>query len=102
MALQDLAAEVEQDGLRSFTSRTWWAVQLVPQALDEARERARLAEALERLDPTQRAAMVLRVEHGLSYEAIAEELGYSDVANFTRAFRRWTGTTPASFRRSHR
>jgi AraC-like DNA-binding protein len=30
---------------------------------------------------------------------VAHRVGYSDVANFTRAFRRWTGTTPASFRR---
>jgi AraC-like DNA-binding protein len=30
---------------------------------------------------------------------IADELGYSDVANFTRAFRRWTGDTPAAYRR---
>lgn len=32
-------------------------------------------------------------------DAIAASVGYSDVANFTRAFRRWTGTTPASYRR---
>jgi AraC-like DNA-binding protein len=30
--------------------------------------------------------------------AIAHELGYSDAASFTRAFRRWTGTTPSGFR----
>jgi AraC-like DNA-binding protein len=32
-------------------------------------------------------------------ESIAHELGYSDAANFTRAFRRWTGDTPRSRRR---
>ena len=30
---------------------------------------------------------------------IAHELGYSDSANFTRAFRRWTGVSPQTYRR---
>jgi AraC-like DNA-binding protein len=30
---------------------------------------------------------------------IAFDVGYSDPAHFTRAFRRWTGTTPRAFRR---
>ncbi|SCW61586.1 Helix-turn-helix domain-containing protein [Rhizobium mongolense subsp. loessense] len=31
---------------------------------------------------------------------VAYELGYSDPANFTRAFRHWTGLKPSEFRRS--
>jgi AraC-like DNA-binding protein len=31
---------------------------------------------------------------------IASELGYSDAAHFTRAFRRWTGSAPSEYRRS--
>ena len=31
---------------------------------------------------------------------VAAELGYTDSANFTRAFRRWSGVSPKSFRRS--
>jgi AraC-like DNA-binding protein len=34
----------------------------------------------------------------LSIDEVAETLGYSDTANFTRAFRRWTKTTPAAYR----
>ena len=38
----------------------------------------------------------------LSMDAIAERLGYSDVANFTRAYRRWTHATPGAVRRGKR
>lgn len=46
-----------------------------------------------------RALMLLRSPE-LSLDEIADRLGYSDVANFTRAFRRWTGSTPAAYRRA--
>lgn len=32
---------------------------------------------------------------------IALELSYTDAANFTRAFKRWTGISPREFRRLH-
>ena len=35
---------------------------------------------------------------GLSVTAVAFELGYSDLAHFTRAFIRWSGQTPASWK----
>ena len=35
----------------------------------------------------------------LSIEEIAAKLGYSDTANFYRAFKSWTGQTPLDFRR---
>jgi AraC-like DNA-binding protein len=38
---------------------------------------------------------------GLKIVQVAAELGYTDSANFTRAFRRWTGVPPREFRRSH-
>jgi AraC-like DNA-binding protein len=47
----------------------------------------------------ERALLLLRSPE-LSVEEVAERVGYSDVANFTRAFRRWTGTTPGAYRRS--
>lgn len=36
---------------------------------------------------------------GLSIAEIASSMGYSDPAHFTRAFRRWSGVTPSSFRK---
>lgn len=46
-----------------------------------------------------RAKQLLR-DRSLSVDEIAGRLGYCDAAGFTRAFRRWTGTTPAAFRRA--
>jgi AraC-like DNA-binding protein len=45
-------------------------------------------------------ALLLLGSSALSIDEVAERLGYSDLANFGRAFRRWTGTTPAAYRKS--
>jgi AraC-like DNA-binding protein len=44
-------------------------------------------------------ATVLLEDRGVSVEQIASELGYADPANFTRAFKRWTGKAPTAFRK---
>lgn len=46
----------------------------------------------------ERAFRRLR-ESEVTIAAIAQELGYADVAGFSRAFRRWTGLSPGRFRR---
>jgi AraC-like DNA-binding protein len=57
-------------------------------SFSELLREARLERAIEMMrEPTQRMTDI-----GL-------ELGYSDAANFTRAFRRWTGCSPRAFRR---
>lgn len=44
--------------------------------------------------------LVCEKNHNLA--EISMELGYSDQANFTRAFRRWTGVAPSKFQQSYR
>ena len=46
----------------------------------------------------ERALLLLR-SPTLSMDDVATKLGYSDTANFSRAFRRWTGVSPGSYRR---
>ena len=48
----------------------------------------------------QAAAQRMLAEPGRKIGDVAQALGYSDPAHFTRAFRRWTGTTPMEFRRA--
>ncbi|MEM9492918.1 MAG: helix-turn-helix domain-containing protein [Myxococcota bacterium] len=38
----------------------------------------------------------------MSVADVAYLVGFSDVANFHRAFRRWTGVTPGVFRSTRR
>lgn len=85
-------------GVRSFEELAE-ALHVSPRTL-----RRRLAEAKvsfsELLDQVRRdRALLLLRSVELSTKEIAERVGYSDVANFMRAFRRWTGRTPAAYRR---
>lgn len=50
-------------------------------------------------DARRDSARRLLSSSSLSVDAIAQRLGYSTAPNFIRAFRRWTGSTPSSYRR---
>jgi AraC-like DNA-binding protein len=52
-------------------------------------------------DRCERAQQLLH-RADLSMDQVAERLGYSSVPNFARAFRRWTGQTPAQHRKAGR
>ncbi|HMJ14561.1 MAG TPA: AraC family transcriptional regulator [Polyangiaceae bacterium] len=52
------------------------------------------------VDEVQAARAVSLLQSQLTVEEIASRLGYSDSANFTRAFRRWTGKTPGAYRKA--
>lgn len=64
-----------------------------------AQEGTTFSDILE--DIRRQKAIELLEDGQLNIERIAEQLGYSDVANFNRAFKRWTGTTPAQYRKGH-
>lgn len=55
------------------------------------------SELLDR-ERCEKALLLLR-SSGTTLDAVAEQLGYATVSNFGRAFRRWTGQTPAAFRK---
>jgi AraC-like DNA-binding protein len=44
----------------------------------------------------QRALRLL--DKALSVSEVAARMGYTDLPNFTRAFRKWTGMTPVAYR----
>jgi AraC-like DNA-binding protein len=55
------------------------------------------------LDRERREKALLLLESPrLSLDQVAQRLGYSTVPNFVRAFHRWTGGTPAAYRRGRR
>jgi AraC-like DNA-binding protein len=55
------------------------------------RDEARLARAI-----------TLLAQSPLSIDAIAHQLGFSDLTGFSRAFRRWAGQPPRVYRAAHR
>lgn len=76
------------------------ALELTPRSL-----RRRLAEeqtSFEALRDEVRVALAgeLLSQTTLSVEQIAERLGYSELSCFSRAYKRWTGHSPRSVRRS--
>ena len=53
----------------------------------------------ELVDGVQLARAVALLRSNLNVDEVADRIGYSDAANFTRAFRRWTGKSPSEYRK---
>ena len=61
-----------------------------------ARQRTSFSAILERWRRNTAVAMLRSQD--LSVQQIAKRLGYSHASNFERAFKRWTGLSPTSYR----
>lgn len=53
------------------------------------------------LDGLRRRLALRFMREGLSVKDAAYRLGFSDPASFSRAFKRWTGTSPSAMRTRH-
>lgn len=53
-------------------------------------------------DVRRQRALLLLDNRGLAIGDVAAKLGYSELPNFTRAFRKWTGMTPLAYRERDR
>lgn len=87
LAQIDVAELARRSGLSESTLRRRLASEGVSpsQLIDEARCRVACAE-------------LSRMDH--SVKQLADKLGYAELSSFHRAFKRWTGKTPAGYRAS--
>jgi len=118
-------AQCEQElaDLAAAEARDPWVAEVLKRLLPRNGRYDRLSELAEQMHVSERTLKRRLQDAGTSYQRlldqarqqqaeamlsrpdasiaqIAEALGYQDPANFTRAFRQWTGLSPTAFRRS--
>jgi AraC-like DNA-binding protein len=91
------AIELPDTSIESVASRLHASARTIQRRLEA--EGTRYSEVLDRARASL-ARKLLREDRPIA--EVAAEVGFSDVAPFTRAFRRWTGTPPGRFRSSLR
>lgn len=89
----------EQLANRGDISLEWLAEQLGYSAATLKRKLASHGTSYQQLIDSmrQQTAVFLLTEQGFNNEKIAHELKFSDITNFRRSFKRWTGMTPSHF-----
>jgi AraC-like DNA-binding protein len=86
-------------GVRSFEELAD-AVKVSPRTLRRRLADARVSFSKLLEEARRDRAVALLRSPRMSTKDVAQQVGYSNVANFMRAFRRWTGKTPAAYRRT--
>lgn len=117
-------AQCEQElaDLAAANAKDPWVAEILKRLIPRNGRYERLSELAEQLHLSERTLKRRLQEAGTSYQRlldqarqqqaeamlsrddasiarIAEALGYQDPANFTRAFRQWTGVSPTAYRR---
>jgi AraC-like DNA-binding protein len=96
-------ALVDREGFRSLR-QVAAELRLSPRTLMRllAEQRTSFVDLVDQ-ERQRKAQRLLSSSHlNLALEDVAAQLGYSTASNFVRAFHRWTGQTPAAYRRSMR
>lgn len=75
------------------------ALRMSPRTLKRKLADARVTFSKLRDEHRRQQALLLLDNRQLSIGDIAQRMGYSELTNFTRAFRKWTGLTPQAYRR---
>lgn len=93
--LLEAASETDIPSMQS-TARS---LSITPQTLNNRLKKEGLSFQRLKDDILRDRAIRLLLGSQHSVEEIAAELGYREARSFTRAFRRWTGSSPTGFRR---
>lgn len=93
-ALEERVARGTPTELKSLAADLKMPERTLQRRLDD--EGTHLRELIDQA--RHKRALKLLADPALSIEAVAEQLGFSSHSAFTRAFRRWTGQSPNSFR----
>jgi AraC-like DNA-binding protein len=94
----EIRAQLAREGGPPTIEEVARALRVSPRTLK--RRLAELGTTFSELRDDQRRqrALLLLDDRNLSISDVATRLGYTELPNFTRAFRKWTGMTPAAYR----
>jgi AraC-like DNA-binding protein len=94
----EIRAQLAREGGPPTIEEVARALRVSPRTLK--RRLAELGTTFSELRDDQRRqrALLLLDNRALSISDVATRLGYTELPNFTRAFRKWTGMTPAAYR----
>ena len=96
MKVRDILTEYEHHlGIEAVAEKLFMSDRTLKRQL--ATEGTSFSTIVDEVRYRRATALLSRTDYSL--EQISDELGYSDVANFSRAFKRWSGRSPSNWRK---